>query len=316
MENLVGYLLGTLDPPARQRVEEKLAQDPSYRHCLEKLKTVLAPLAEDAEPPEPPPGLALRALALCAEAQCRLPPAPLAASRASPPPRWFQRVDVLVAACLLILVGGLTAPLLVGLWKANARVSCTNNLRKYWEGLTSYAEAHGQAFPRVEADGPRGVAGVFVPILADAGLVGGVSADCTAQGHVPPPVISMARMEELYRDDPEEFAAVARKLCGSYAYSLGYEEGHTLCGLTLNSGSGLPILADRPSAGGGNSLNHGGSGQNVLYVGGNVRWATLPTVGVAGDHIFLNERKKREAGVRRTDSVLAPGDARAYQSGE
>ena len=52
--------------------------------------------------------------------------------------------------------------------------------------------------------------------------------------------------------------------------------------------------------GGGNSINHGG-GQNVLFVGGHVRWCTQPTVGVENDHIYLNQRRVIQAGVRRSD---------------
>ena len=47
-----------------------------------------------------------------------------------------------------------------------------------------------------------------------------------------------------------------------------------------------PILADRPPAQGwGNSPNHGGTGQNVLFVGGNVGFFTTRTVGPENDEI-------------------------------
>jgi hypothetical protein len=35
-----------------------------------------------------------------------------------------------------------------------------------------------------------------------------------------------------------------------------------------------------------NSLNHGGEGQNVLYIGGIVMWWTTPDVGIDGDNIW------------------------------
>ena len=53
-----------------------------------------------------------------------------------------------------------------------------------------------------------------------------------------------------------------------------------------------------------NSQNHGVAGQNVLYVGGNVRWCTQPNVGENGDDIFLNRNLKVNAGLGRTDTVL------------
>ena len=56
-------------------------------------------------------------------------------------------------------------------------------------------------------------------------------------------------------------------------------------------------------------VSHGG-GQNVLFVGGNVRFATSPNVGYNGDHIFLNDVGLVAPGLHRFDSVL---DARISQ---
>jgi hypothetical protein len=55
-------------------------------------------------------------------------------------------------------------------------------------------------------------------------------------------------------------------------YSLGYFEGGIHRGLHRKSGDGQPILADRlPAPDRPASLNHGGSGQNVLFLGGRVQ---------------------------------------------
>ena len=98
---------------------------------------------------------------------------------------------------------------------------------------------------------------------------------------------------------------------GGYAYSLGYL-GPAICtGLRRDSGDLLPLLADG-SGDGGNSPNHGGTGQNVLYIGGHVRWCVNPTVGIDGDDIYLNRDRRVRAGVCRDDSVLGASDARPY----
>src|SRR5215468_5294385 len=75
-EHLVDYLLETLDPMTHQRVEGHLRQDPDARAKLDLLRQAMAPLAEDAGDPDPPPGLAMRALARVAEHRCALPAAP------------------------------------------------------------------------------------------------------------------------------------------------------------------------------------------------------------------------------------------------
>jgi hypothetical protein len=59
---------------------------------------------------------------------------------------------------------------------------------------------------------------------------------------------------------------------------------------------------------GSNSPNPGGRGQNVLYVGGNVKWLTAPTAGCDED-IYLNRGKKIAAGMDCDDTVLGSGEA-------
>src|SRR5262245_41376133 len=104
-ENLVGYLLNALDPEAHRRVEEQLSADAAARERLALLRRALQPLAADRDPPEPPPGLRVRTLALVAEHACRKPAEPprapalrTAGGRAT----WWRRADVLVAAGLLL----------------------------------------------------------------------------------------------------------------------------------------------------------------------------------------------------------------------
>lgn len=313
-DHLLGYLLETLDPATRQKVEAELQSSPDARARLTRIQAALAPLAEDAADPEPSPGLVLDTLARVAEYRCSRPKVAAPPARGDVP-HWglFRRADVLVAAAILFLALGILAPLLSRLWRNHDRYACANNLRKFWGGLSAYADSHEGEFPRIEETGPRSVAGSFVPALNEAGLLDGVSVTCPGRGPSKWASGRLGELERLYAERPDEFAVVARTLAGHYAYSLGYAEGHDqLRGLRRDSGDGLPILADQAGEKTANSDNHGGSGQNVLFVGGNVRWATLPTVGVAGDHIYLNQKLRREAGLCRVDTVLGASDARPY----
>jgi anti-sigma factor RsiW len=314
-EHFVGYLLGALDPATHARVEAYLKAHPEARDRLALLEEALAPLAEDADDPAPPPGLALATLARIAEHRERLPDAPATPRRhvgATPRP-WLRRADWAVAACLLVLAGGLGLLLLARAWQVQARAACGNNLRQFWVALAAYSDRGEGDFPRVEPAGPRSVAGIFVPVLTDAGLALDVSVGCPARGRREPPRCSVAELERLYEQAPEEYRGLARELAGHYAYCLGYQEGTRLRGLRRDTADCLPILADG-AEGPGNSLNHGGSGQNVLYVGGHVRWAAQPTVGEEGDNIYVNRHNRVGAGVCRPDSVLGASDARPYLS--
>ncbi|HEY7311920.1 MAG TPA: hypothetical protein VH643_21330 [Gemmataceae bacterium] len=314
-ENLVGYLLKSLDDETNQQVEASLETSPELRSRLELLERALAPLSSDAEAPEPRPGLVLSTLARIAEHQCRkLPDAPPPSrSQASSGGRyWFRRPDALVAAVLLIVFGGLSTSALLHLWRDyHARMECQNNLRVIWGGLQRYCDSHEGDFPRVEEKGPHGVAGIFAPVLFDEGsLTSEASLRCPAQKATAARPHSLREMEELYGRDPELYRREAGTLAGDYAYTLGYRDDGGHHGLRCDSGDRLPIMADRlGSLDQRNSANHGGRGQNVLFLGGNVIFCTQRTVGIDGDDIFVNWDNRVLAGKAREDTVLgASGD--------
>ncbi|MGH7169601.1 MAG: hypothetical protein ACRELG_04900 [Gemmataceae bacterium] len=319
-ENLVGYLLNALDDDQQRQVEASLRESPELRACQDLLERSLAPLAADRETPEPRPGLVLSTLAHLAEYQCRkLPDAPSPPLSQSVPVgrSWLRRPDVVVAALLLIVLGGIGSSSLIHLWRDYyGRTQCRNNLFELWKGLHGYCEAHHGNFPLVEEKGARGVAGIFVPILGDSGMLNSeVSIACPAQERRPPDSRSVREMEELYVRDRDTFRMEARKLAGGYAYTLGYRDSACYHGLRCDTVESdclklLPIVADRPEPlMQANSANHGGTGQNVLYLDGHVEWRTNRKAGINGDDIFANRQGQLRAGEDREDSVLGPGDA-------
>src|SRR5262249_7152633 len=142
---------------------------------------------------------------------------------------------------------------------------------------------------------PRNVAGIFVPILNDAGFLSPtVSVSCTTPT-VPVRSPSLVELEEMRRDRPDEFDSLIHNLAGCYAYSLGYGTPDCHSGLRSDEAERLPLMADRPAyregrVAPGNSPNHGFNGQNVLFVDGSVEFATARNVGVNRDDIFVNQR--------------------------
>jgi hypothetical protein len=322
-ENLIGYLLGALDPETEREVEAYLRGQPENGKKLELLRQALQPLAADRDNPLPPPGLRIRTLARVAEYRCRdLPRAPLAPPiRSRAPTRsWWRRTDVLVAASLLLLVVPLLPPALNRLRSQRDIVECQNNLHNFFTALRTYGDWHGGALPKVEAEPPCHVAGIFVPILYDAKLLrSDMSVTCPANGRQPPPAVSVQDLERKLAAGHEQFMDCARQLAGCYAYTLGYRDSERrLCGLRFDpaqlNNDLVPIMADRPpfeqdnpaswKVPSVNSPNHGGAGQNVLYLGGQVKFCKSRAVGVDGDDIYLNKDKLPEAGIDRWDSVL------------
>jgi prepilin-type processing-associated H-X9-DG protein len=331
-ENLVGYLLRSLDPETYRHVELHLKQNAEARRQLARLRTALEPLASDTEHDEPPSGLWVRTLAHIAQDRCRhaepgpkegspyrnlpsAPKLPRSEDTASGRPSW-RWMDVAAMAALVLLLASFASVWMMTAWRDQAQVACQNNLRLLFDALAAYSDRHRGNFPKVHEAPPENVAGIFVPILHDDGvLMGNVSLTCPARGLS---CLATPSVEDLRRMPPEEFAALAHQLGGSYAYSLGYGQPGQLWGLRSDDDQRLPILADGPLVVEGrvmpsaNSPNHGGRGQNVLFVDGHVQFVTLTTVGVEGDNIYLNQQGQVAAGRSRFDSVLGASAARPF----
>jgi prepilin-type processing-associated H-X9-DG protein len=334
-ENLLGYLVNALDPDTHRQVEAHLRSNPEAQHHADLLRRALRPLAADAAEEVPPPGLWVRTLGHIAHDQVRrrrpegppaaarpaarpLPRAPWTPGEAGPGGSWWRRTDVLVAALVLFAVLSMGVTALPGLWQRQQIEACQNNLRLFGQALTAYSQHHDHDFPKVEAEPPRNVAGIFVPILHDAGVLrGDATVSCPGNGNRPAPALTLTDLEELSRTNQQQFRDTVRRLAGCYAYTLGYGAPDGLHGLRDDDGGGLPIMSDRPDwvdglLGDGNSPNHGGRGQNVLYIDGHVRFSTTRGAGVGGDDIYVNQRRKVEAGVNRLDSVLGASPATPY----
>src|SRR5262249_5725585 len=131
-DQLVGYLLKALDADEQRSVEARLRQSPEEGRRLELLRRRLDLLASDAVDADPPDGLWVSTLAAVAEYKCRtLPAAPApAAERVVAGRTWWRRVDVLVAAALLLVVGGVASTWLVAARDRQALEACKDNLRR------------------------------------------------------------------------------------------------------------------------------------------------------------------------------------------
>jgi hypothetical protein len=283
--DLVGYLYGLLDADDRRRAEAALRDNPPARARLDRLRRTLAPLAAGRDPGPPPAGLADRTLAFIAARTADRRPAParrVGTTGGEPvfaPSRW-RRIDVVIAAGILVMVGGLGLSGVGRVQQRHAVAACQNNLRVVGAALAGYSADHAGRFPQVAEMPPNNVAAAFVPMLQDSGNLVAAPA-CPGAGSAVP--------------------------AGGYAYTLGFRgpDGR-LYGLRHdpNHGEGdlLPIAADRPTP-----TAHG-TGHNVLFIGGNVRFATTPKVGVDGDDIFINKANLVAAGLDHLDTVLGAGD--------
>jgi len=323
-DNFVGYLLDALDERTKLQVEAYLEEHPDARAKLATLKQGLNVLEADLDAPAPPALLAERTLARVAEHVCsgadriaELPKAPPATPSMLRGSRsWWRRADVLIAACLLITVTGISVTILNrmrGPSSAALVVECQDNLREFFGGLQAYRDLNGH-FPDIVKEAPHDVAGMVVPILAEAGVLpSGASIRCPAVGAPLSCDFTLAKLRDM---NDADFRPRSPCLSMCYAYSLGYrdENGvwHAPGEAQETSLSQTPIMADRPPSEGivKNSVNHAGTGQNVLFADGHLLFLTGRTLGSENDDIFLNSDKRVAAGLGSRDIVLGYSAAR------
>src|SRR5581483_11780414 len=157
--DLVGYLLGLLDPDDRVRTDSALRHDPTLRGRLDRLRTALAPLESERAPDAPPVGLADRTLAFVAAHSDFAPvddrPMPARRTATLPtrepafqPSRW-RRADALVAALILVVLGGLGTSALGRLQQRHKVTVCQNNLRVIHQALNAYCDQNDNRYPQV-----------------------------------------------------------------------------------------------------------------------------------------------------------------------
>ena len=302
-DHLLDYLLDRLDKPAKLQVETRLQADESARRQLELLRQALLPLAADDEVTAPP-HLSARTIARVAEYACRqLPMAPAPARTESASRPWWRRADVLVAASLLAVFAGIGIPLIARMRAAPAIAECQENMRKFYFAMRDYEDTHKQPFSLEKS--PHNVAGIVVPMLQDAGMLASdFSVRCPGQG---PFQTCSLTLEQIKNMSPEQFAQQAPNLLASYAYTLGYRENgvwHPINRAENTADNSVLIFADNPPANviTGNSSNHGGRGQNVLFHDGHAQFMTIRTYD--RDDIYLNNDSHVAAGKGARDFVL------------
>jgi prepilin-type processing-associated H-X9-DG protein len=317
--DFLGYLLGALDRQEHEQVEAYLRGDPDAQRQLAVVRQTLAPLALDRAI-EPPTGLAARTLA-------RLPQAAVApyttlesprVTRFALPGRRLIEFAV-AAACILTLVG------LGALWVARIRgvrpddvgavqmVECKNNLQKLFVPLRAYADTHRGEFPNVAAadTSPRNVVALVFPMLKDAKVLPADATIACPMASCTPCLNDLMQVKAL---DLASLQNWASSMVHTYAYSLGHRSQDKLVGLRLDEGQAtslMPLMADSPPAdlSYGNSPDHSGRGQNVLYADGHITFCASRHVGYEQDDIYLNRRNQVAAGIDWRDTVLACGPA-------
>jgi hypothetical protein len=305
-EDLIGYLLGALEPEEHAAVEARLGHDPSLKRELELLSRSLQPLACDQQHYQPPVGLAHRTCEFVAM-QARAMVAPSGESARG---QWTF-ADMAIAAGIFLAATMLFFPALNQSRFAARVLGCQNNLREIGTALTTYSDLHAGYFPNIAPEGRMSTAGIYAARLVEGGFLGGpqnvvcpASALADQQVHIP-------TMEELQRASRSQLVRLHQQMGGSYGYNIGYVSGGRYYPTKNLRRVRFALMADAPvTTPPYRSLNHGDCGQNVLFEDLHVQFLTTCRARGCTDNIFLNDKGEVAAGVHQNDAVLGASHTR------
>lgn len=278
-------------------------------------------LLDDGPAPEPPRGLAQRTIALV-EAERRPDVIPFRRRFLDwlpvpeiVPVRW---ADLAVAAGVFLAGTLAWLPANHRQMMQASQLACLSNLQQLGTALNRYAAAH-DSYPYPDTNGPLGFNGSYVPILNDdlrlesgqTTLVRCPSAAQIRPVSYPSRLLKSAEMVELRDQSIERFR---QALDSDYAYHRGFQEpgGRPRPVPATLIGAVTPLLADQPAYDvtgrilKGNSPNHGGGGQNVLYTDGHASWRRNRFLNGQDHDIFLNEHGLPAPGIHVRDASLGP----------
>jgi hypothetical protein len=304
---MLDYTLGQVEGPDLDRLEREFAADPFAAERIDRLSRSIHHLLDDGWEIEPPIGLADRTMRVVAEGRRRRSVLEFVPARV--PFRW---ADVAVAAGIFI-AGLLT--LMPALTRSRDRMDqagCMYNLQRLGSALWQYGSIHHH-YPAGPEDHPSAPTGTFAVMLNDSGVLADPnSLICPSKSHKKDhlPLPDMNTICRLTDIDPNSCVQMVHS---DYAYNVGYRTpSGELRPIAAVHTSLHPLLADQPAHDGfphiypGNSPNHGGQGQNVLYSDLHVGWHNTRRLGPHDADMFLNERQEPAPGVHAADTALLP----------
>lgn len=322
-EDLLGFLLGALEPDEMERVERAVRNSPALRAEMDRLQAALRPLEEADEIFEPPADLLSRtwdaidrgesagtSSASGSAARAAAGARQLSSTAVTPAGHDWRWVDLLATSLAAMLMAGLVLPgILRGRFEAR-RETCQTNLREAGVAVVHFATREpDRRMPQLSVDGPQAFSGMYAVQLREAGLMPKLLPFWCPSLDVPSQWVGrpVPTQSEVMSAGPQRLALLQKVAGGHYAYSLGIREQGRYTAPRFEGRADFAILADAPvETLDGWATAHEGRGFNLLFEDGRVRFFTTGTTAAFADHPFLNHRGAIEAGVDANDATLAP----------
>ncbi|MGE0605613.1 MAG: hypothetical protein AB7O62_00705 [Pirellulales bacterium] len=309
---LLGYLLGALEPDEHEAVELALSRDEQARHQLQLLRRGLEPLRFDADDYDPPAGLALKTCQKVRQHREQAAEKPtLAPVGESPVGRSsWSLADMAMAAGIVIAASLLFMPAISHSRQQARMAFCQDNLRRLGLAFDKYALQHAGFLPRIPTQGRLAFPGMYGPYLKQAGFLDDDRTMlCPCCKLCDEPDFAVPTEEQLLAATKEEYQRMRRFAGGSFGYNVGYTENGQYQPVRHQGRANLALLSDSPDPEQTDRCGsrHGRHGQNVLYDDGHVEYLAAPLIpGAAGDNLFLNADGKVAPGIHANDSVIVP----------
>ena len=202
--------------------------------------------------------------------------------------RGLTLIEVIIVVVIFGVLAGVLLVVLPAARERARRSRCAGNLKSIGYGLHLYSGDYNELFPSYGvAPSTPDEAAVTDPSIANPmASLGMLYPDFISDGGVficPSAGAAKAVEDDLNATQLDQFAEGARgfdtlftRRHSDYAYDPGHTAGHH---------ASVAVMADAGSPGK-NSPNHGGKGQNVLYIGCNVDWSKTPYCGYMKDDIY------------------------------
>jgi hypothetical protein len=323
-EQLLGYVLGALEPREHEQLERELAKDPELALQVAALSARLQPLECCRETEAPPHGLATRTCAAVfahAEEFEKVTPArhgvaaAMSAEYGEANSQW-SLADLVVAAGIFMAAGMLFFPAIANSRYMAQRGQCQNNQRLLGEAIQQASNFHPQMNLMNVANLPadQAVAGIQPMMLKEHGLLprdNVVLCPASPQGQrrEAPTIGTLSDYQQATRVQQRD---MARDAAGSYAWQLGHRDDDDAAENVASEF--IAIAADAPSGVLPNlvSTHHDGRGQNVLFASGRTVYICGCGDADCGDSLFWNRDLKIEAGLDARDNVVAGGGTYSF----
>lgn len=310
---LIDYLRGECDEQAAEEVRSRLESDERLRGMRRDLTHAFAAL--DAAPDYDPPEDLVRRTMWRIAARKRTD-ALLDREQERPriySPTFSLREAIALGAAILVLAV-ILVPSLRQAGRIRTAQLCESQIGRIGAGFQTYANENNGYLPVAAASAARWLPDGDEPAVSNSqGLF-----RLILGGHAEPDLFQCPAMEReplTVKAGMHDFPA-GRFVDYSYQYAIGpsaprmdHPDLSRFADRMAILADGSPVFAHgrfRPNCPrDANSENHGGDGQNVLYLDMHAGWAPTPTAGVHEDNIYLADGVDRYIGV---ETPAAPHD--------